>query len=199
MPLQLDALIITGAAFGQKNYQDVLYWQELTQIIDTTAAQGIPVFYSCWAANAALFHTFGIPRVQYNKKISGVFPHHVKAHPLTSQLPAISKLPHSRYSEADLQQVQQHPELQILIASEQAGAAFIVDQQQNAYLLAHPEYEIDTLYQEYLRDCSRGLAAELPQHDPFSANPSSEKKQPHWQQQGSLLVNNWLAQVGLST
>lgn len=197
LPPQLDALIITGAAFGQKDYSQVLYWQELCQIMDTTAAQNIPVFYSCWAANAALFHKFGIPRIQYPNKISGVFPHQVKTHALTEQLPAISQLPHSRYSESDFAQVQQQAELEVLIASEQAGAAYITDQQRNAYLLAHPEYEIDTLYQEYVRDCSRGLKAELPQNDPFSAQPEIRKKEPRWQQHGSLLLANWFQYIGL--
>ncbi|HLV48209.1 MAG TPA: homoserine O-succinyltransferase, partial [Aliidiomarina sp.] len=192
LPKQLDALIVTGAAFGKINYSEVLYWQELTEIMDTTAAQGIPVFYSCWAANAALFHKFGIPRVQYENKVSGVFPHRVEPHALTRKLPRISELPHSRYSESSLALVLQHPELNVLLQSAQAGAAFLTDQRKNAYLLAHPEYEIDTLYQEYLRDCSRGLKAERPLNDPFSANPGMAKKEPHWQQHGSLLLTNWL-------
>ncbi len=163
--------------------------------MDQTQRLAIPVFYSCWAANAALFHKFAIPRVQYQQKISGVFPHLVNNHPLTRHFPNISQLPHSRYSESNLQMVLQHPALDVLIQSEQAGAAFLTDQQQNAYLLAHPEYEIDTLYQEYLRDCNRGLQAELPKNDPFSANPNMQKTKPHWQQHGSLLLTNWLKLV----
>ncbi|MCO4320942.1 homoserine O-succinyltransferase [Aliidiomarina sp. Y6] len=197
LPQQLDALIITGAAFGQKKYTEILYWQELCDIMEQTERQAIPVFYSCWAANAALFHKFGIPRVQYQQKVSGVFPHQVNPHPLTQGLPSVCNLPHSRNAESNQVLVQQQPQLNILLHADQAGATYITDQQQNAYLLAHPEYEIDTLYQEYLRDTARGLKPQLPQYDPFSAQPNMAKKEPCWQQHGSLLLTNWFRYIGL--
>lgn len=198
VPSGLDALIITGAPFGQKPYESILYWQELAKVIEQAHLSGLPMFLSCWAANAALYSHYKIQPHLYPQKISGVFPHKVTQHPLTEGIPEQVVFPHSRYAESHLTTVKKHPQLQVLLESEEAGIAFLVDQGRNAYLFAHPEYEIDTLYREYTRDLSRGLNPELPTHCQFSVHPTQEKIKPHWQAYGSLLLNNWFKYIGLT-
>ena len=87
---QLDVLIITGAPLGRMEYSAVGYWPELTALMCELEVRSIPVLFSCWAAQAALYHLYGIPTLRREDKLSGVF---------TQQVLAASGYPASRRSQ----------------------------------------------------------------------------------------------------
>ena len=59
-----DGMIITGAPVEQLDYEQVNYWEELKEIMDWARTHVTSTFYICWAAQAALYHYYGIPKYQ---------------------------------------------------------------------------------------------------------------------------------------
>ena len=49
-----DGLIITGAPIEHLEFEDVLYWDELKQIMDWSKTNVTSVLHICWGAQAAL-------------------------------------------------------------------------------------------------------------------------------------------------
>ncbi|MEM5299225.1 homoserine O-succinyltransferase [Burkholderia sp. JPY481] len=42
-------------------FEEVAYWNELTQILNWTQTNTLSCFNICWAAQAALYHFHGLP------------------------------------------------------------------------------------------------------------------------------------------
>lgn len=70
-----DGMIITGAPVEQLDFEQVSYWQELKQIMDWSVEHVTSTLHICWAAQAGLYHHFGIPKYGLKDKIFGVYPH----------------------------------------------------------------------------------------------------------------------------
>ncbi|QTF93921.1 homoserine O-succinyltransferase [Halomonas sp. BM-2019] len=191
--LKLDALVISGAPLGTKEYEEVGYWDELCEVFDYADDIAQTTLYLCWAANAAFFHDYNIPRKQKARKISGVYGHRiVRPHPLIEGIPNGVQFPHSRHAEARQHQLFAHNELQVLLHAPNAGAFLAVDElRRRAFLLGHPEYESDTLYNEFRRDFDKGLLPTPPEYY-FVDEEASELPEPFWQEKGVRLLQNWL-------
>ena len=56
-----DGLRITGAPEEQMPYEDVNYWAEITTIFDWARTHVTSTLYICWAAQAGLYHFYGVP------------------------------------------------------------------------------------------------------------------------------------------
>lgn len=69
-----DGFIITGAPVEQMPFEQVSYWQELTQILDWAEHHTFSTLYICWAAQAALHYHYGIEKRPLPQKLFGVFP-----------------------------------------------------------------------------------------------------------------------------
>ena len=70
-----DALIITGAPIETLPFEEVNYWQELSEIMDWSRAHCFRRLGICWGAQALLWHFFKVPKHQLDKKLFGVFDH----------------------------------------------------------------------------------------------------------------------------
>ena len=70
-----DGMIITGAPVELLEYEDVDYWQEITEIFEWSKTHVYSSLYICWAAQAGLYYHFGVPKYPLEKKMFGVFPH----------------------------------------------------------------------------------------------------------------------------
>ncbi|MFT5788089.1 MAG: homoserine O-succinyltransferase [Shewanella sp.] len=189
-----DGLIITGAPLGQVEFEDVSYWDHIREIIDWSQLHVTSVLFLCWAAHAALYHLFGLNRVLLKSKRSGVFVHkRTSEHfPLLRGFDDEFYAPHSRFAEMNVEQLRQHPELQVLTESEQAGAYMVLSKNsRNLFVMGHPEYQKSTLKDEYIRDLSQGLSPEVPQNY-FNNDDPSQQPIARWHSHGSLLVSNWL-------
>lgn len=84
------------------------------------------------------------------------------------------------------------PELEVLALSGEAGV-FGVKSSDNRrfFVLAHPEYDDDTLAQEYFRDVKRGLNPAVPAHYFPGDNPSLSPIV-NWRSAAQLFYTNWL-------
>ena len=68
-----DGFIITGAPVEKVDFNEVDYWDNLTEIFDWAKRHVTSTLYICWAALAGLYHHYGIPKHLLSRKLSGVF------------------------------------------------------------------------------------------------------------------------------
>jgi len=123
-----------------------------------------------------------------------VFPHKAvrPQSPLFRGFDDVFYVPHSRYTENHLEDIQARPELELVADSEEAGVFAVKTQDSRRfYIMGHPEYDPDTLAREYWRDVDKGLDIAVPAH----YFPGDDPTQPPivlWRSAGQLLYTNWL-------
>ena len=64
-----DGMIITGAPVEQMEFEEVDYWKELVEIMDWTNTHVTSTIYLCWAAQAGLYHHYGLKKRKLDKKM----------------------------------------------------------------------------------------------------------------------------------
>ena len=98
---KFDGLLITGAPVEELKYEDVDYWQELTEIMKWSNTNVYSTFHICWAAQAALYFYYGIEKYKLEEKLFGVYKHKVrdKNHPLLRGFDDVFYAPHSRHTD----------------------------------------------------------------------------------------------------
>ncbi len=72
---KFDGLIITGAPVEHLPFEEVDYWNELKEIFTWGYTHVFAHLYICWAAQAALYHQFGIQKYALPAKQFGAFAH----------------------------------------------------------------------------------------------------------------------------
>ena len=191
---KFDGLIITGAPVENLDFTDVDYWPELCRIMEWSRSHVYCTLHICWGTQAGLYYHYGIPKYSLPQKLFGVFPHvALKAQsPLFRGFDDIFYVPHSRYTENRLEDIQAQPELEVLAVSEQAGV-FAVKSRDNRrfFITGHPEYDPDTLALEYFRDISKGKEIAVPANY-FPEDDPSKKPVVRWRSAAQLFYNNWL-------
>ena len=189
-----DGFIITGAPVEHLDFEEVGYWEEMKEIFEWARHNVTSTLYICWAAQAGLYHHYGIPKYPLEKKMFGIFKHTI-ANP---ELPIFRgfddefHVPHSRHTEVRREDIERHPELSILAESEESGVYMVMAREgREIFLTGHSEYSPLTLDTEYRRDLAKGLPIEMPQH----YYPNDDPEQPplvRWRGHANLLFNNWL-------
>jgi len=190
-----DGFIVTGAPVENLAYEDVDYWPEASEIFDWARHHVTSTFYICWAAQAALYRFYGIPKHQLTEKLFGVFKHTIneKGTPLFRGFDDEFYVPHSRHTEIRKEDINKHwEELRILSESEESGV-YIVEGRggREFYVTGHSEYSLYTLHNEYIRDREKGLPINIPQHY-YKHDDPKEKPISRWTGHGNLLFNNWM-------
>ncbi len=189
-----DGMIVTGAPLGQIEFEDVSYWKRICNIIDWSQHHVTSVLFLCWAAHVAFYHLYGLKRQQLSKKRVGVFKHVCcKQHvPLLRGFDDEFSAPHSRFSEININSIIKHSDLELLAVSDEAGAYITLSKNnKNLFVTGHPEYDRDTLAQEYLRDLKQGFPTEKPANYFPNENPQCVPIA-NWRSHGNLLISNWL-------
>jgi homoserine O-succinyltransferase len=191
---KFDGLIVTGAPVEQMPFEEVDYWNELTQIFDWAEENVESIFYICWGAQAALYHKYGIPKYDLPAKMFGVYEHRVlsRAESLMRGFDDIFLAPHSRHTEIRRADIEKISELKILAESDDAGVYIVTSQDgRHLFITGHSEYDPLTLKGEYDRDVNKGL----PIHVPKNYYPQDNPAQPpvvRWRGHANLLYANWL-------
>ena len=189
-----DGMIVTGAPVEHYDYEKVDYWQELCSIFDWAKSNVHSTVFICWGAQAALYHYYGVEKVMFDKKLSGVYTHTVvdKKSMLVRGFDDIFHAPHSRYSGIDEDGVYSNENLKVLAKSETAGI-YLIKSTDNSqvFITGHSEYDWDTLKKEYERDKLAGLNPSVPEN--YFPN-DDDTKQPivSWRSHANLLFYNWL-------
>ena len=189
-----DGLIVTGAPLEQIDYNEVKYWEELSEVFDWAYHNVQSTCYICWAAQAALYHFYGVPKYPLEKKMFGVFKHRL-IHP---ELPIFRGfdsefyVPHSRHSEIRKEDIEKVKELHILSESEESGVHIVSARDgREFFITGHSEYAPLTLDSEYRRDMNKGLPIEIPLNYYPDDNPDNAPTV-RWRAHANLLFTNWL-------
>ena len=191
---KFDGMVITGAPVEQMAFEEVDYWQELSEIMEWSKTHVHSTFHICWGAQAGLYYHYGIPKKPLPEKLFGVYPHHAdyKRAILLRGFDDEFYIPHSRHTTIDRRDVEQVPGLKILASSQEAGVCVMMNKEgRQIFVTGHAEYDPDTLEKEYLRD----KAAGLPIHVPANYYPDDDDTQSpiaRWRGHAHLLFSNWL-------
>ena len=191
---QFDGLIITGAPVEQMDFEAVDYWKELQVIFAWSQQHVIASLYICWAAQAALYNQYSIPKYPLKRKMSGIFEHKIysKNHKLLYVFDDMFYEPHSRYTETHHSDIEKINHLVILADSEEAGIYLLATKDgRQVFVTGHPEYDQMTLKAEYQRDCAMDPNFLMPRHyfpnDDILLEPVVK-----WRSHANLLFENWL-------
>ena len=191
---KFDGLIITGAPVEQMEFEKVDYWNELVEIMDWSVRNVTSTIFLCWGAQAGLYHFYGLPKVQLEKKMFGLFWHRVanRKIPLVRGFDDAFLAPHSRHTEVPMELIRKCPELTVLAESEEAGLFLAMAKEgRQIFVMGHPEYDRVTLDTEYKRDLSKGLPIEIPVNY-YKDNDPNNKPDLLWRATANNLYTNWL-------
>ncbi len=189
-----DGMIITGAPVEMLEFEEVDYWQELTEIMDWTEKNVTSTIFLCWAAQAGLYHFYGLQKKKLDKKMFGLFWHKV----LNRKIPLVRGFddeflaPHSRHTEVPMEEIRRCRDLTVLAESDEAGLFLaMANEGKKIFVMGHPEYDRVTLDGEYKRDLSKGLPIDLPKN--YYKNDSPDNKPLlMWRAHANNLYTNWL-------
>ena len=191
---RFDGLVITGAPVEQLEFEDVMYWEELKEIMEWGKSNVFSTLHICWGAQAGLNYHYGIPKYQLEKKMFGVFKHYInnKNADLTRGLDDMFYAPHSRHTEVKREDIEKISELEILSESEEAGIFIVANKsRRQVFITGHLEYERNTLSDEYFRDFNKGLEIEIPRNY-FPNDDTSLTPMVTWRGSANIVFSNWL-------
>ena len=185
-----DGMIITGAPLDYTKFEDVDYWEELTKILNWTEKHVTSTIFLCWAAQAGLYHFYGLEKKPLEKKMFGLFWHKVlnRKIPLVRGFDDVFLAPHSRHTEVPIADIHACKDLTVLAESDEAGLFLaMAEGGRKIFVMGHPEYDRITLDGEYKRDLAKGLPIEIPKNYYKDDDPNN-KPLLTWRAH----ANNWL-------
>jgi homoserine O-succinyltransferase len=189
-----DGMIITGAPVETLDFEDVSYWDEITIIFDWAHTHVTSTLYICWAAQAGLFHHYGVPKYPLEKKKFGIF----RQTPLDKSLPIFRgfddefMMPHSRHTEIRRKDIDDRDMLTLIAESADSGVGIVMARNgREFFITGHMEYAPDTLDKEYKRDMGKRDDVEMPvnyyEHDDPTLHPVVS-----WRAHANLFFSNWI-------
>ena len=191
---KFDGLIITGAPVEQMEFEEVNYWDELTNIMDWSKKNVTSTLHICWGAQAGLYYHYGIQKVSLSEKVSGVFKHQVRhrENPLVRGFDDFFWAPHSRHTEVPIEKIREQKDLTILAESSEVGAFLVVSEDgRQIFVMGHPEYDRLTLDTEYKRDTEKGISVPVPKNY-YPDDDPSQSPALLWRSHANLIYTNWL-------
>ena len=189
-----DGMIITGAPVELLDFEDVDYWEELQEIMEWTSTNVHCTLHICWGAQAGIYYHYGIQKHELPEKMSGVFEHRVvkPSSPLVRGFDDVFWAPHSRHTEVRAEDITADPRLEIIAQSDEAGVYIAKStDSRRFFVFGHPEYDRETLKQEYLRDSKKDPNTPVPRHY-FPDDDPSREPPIKWRSCAQLLYTNWL-------
>ena len=191
---RFDGMIITGAPVEQMPFEEVSYWSEVSAIFDWARTHVTSTLYICWAAQAGLYHHYGVPKHDLPHKMFGIFEHTVNRPllPIFRGFDDVFYVPHSRHTEIRREDIERCPELDILSESPEAGVYMVMARGgREFFVTGHSEYSPYTLDGEYKRDLAKGLPIDMPRNY-YRGDDPSQPPLVRWRAHANLLFSNWL-------
>jgi homoserine O-succinyltransferase len=189
-----DGMIVTGAPVELYEFEDVDYWDEISQIFSWINTHVTSTIYLCWAAQAAMYYYYGLQKKLLEKKMFGLFQHKVfnRKVPLVRGFDDQFLMPHSRYTDVPAKDIANCPELTILAQSKEAGVFLcMAENGRKIFVTGHPEYGRMQLRREYERDKKKGIEIDLPKN--YFPDDDPGKRPPLvWRAHANNLYTNWL-------
>lgn len=188
-----DGLIITGAPIEKLEFEEISYWDELKEIMDYAKEKVFSTLFICWASQAGLYHYYGVPKYEMDKKLFGVFENEVVADShLTKGFDNYFFAPQSRYTYCKEDDLNKIDDLVIVAKSEDAGVYLSATKDHRlVFVTGHGEYDDHTLDSEYKRDIGKGLDTDKPQNY-YRNEEKCDEINVRWKAHANLLFSNWL-------
>ena len=191
---KFDGMIITGAPVETMEFEDVTYWDEITDIFAWAKTHVTSTLYICWAAQAGLYYHYGIPKYPLAKKMFGIFPQTqvVTQLPIFRGFDDVFMMPHSRHTEIHREDILDNPDLTLLAESPESGVSMVMARGgREFFITGHLEYAPNTLDNEYKRD--RGIRddVDMPKNYYRDDNPDNPPLVT-WRAHANLLYANWI-------
>ena len=189
-----DGMIVTGAPVENMEFEEVDYWNEITEIMDWSETHVTSTIFLCWAAQASLYHFYGLKKKQLPQKMFGLFWHRVmnRKIPLVRGFDDVFLAPHSRHTEVSVEDIRTVKEITILAESDEAGFFLgMADGGRKIFIMGHPEYDRVTLDGEYKRDLGKGMDIQMPKNY-YENNDCNNKPLLLWRAHANNLYTNWL-------
>jgi homoserine O-succinyltransferase len=189
-----DGMIITGAPVEQLEFEEVTYWNEMKQILDWAEHHVTSTLFICWAAQAGLFHYYGVPKYPLEKKMFGVFEHRLSDSklPIFRGFDDLFYVPHSRHTEIRKEDVEKVDALEIISCSDEAGVTMVKAKNgRQLFITGHSEYSRHTLDAEFKRDKEKNLPIDVPINYYLGDDPDNQPVM-RWKSAANLLFANWL-------
>ena len=189
-----DGMIFTGAPVEMLPFEEVTYWNELTEIFDWSKKHVTSSMFICWAAQAGMHHFYGVPKYLLSKKMFGIFKHRNTNDtlPIFRGFDDEYYVPQSRHTEVLEEDIQKVPELKIVSKSNESGINMVMTHDGHQFFITgHSEYSRYTLDTEYKRDLKNNLPIEIPANYYQDNDPEKEPVM-RWRGHANLLIYNWL-------
>lgn len=190
---KFDGMIITGAPVETLPFEQVMYWEELIQIMDYADRNVTSTIFICWGAQAGLNYYYGINKLPLSKKMFGIYSNKatMKFDKLLKGMDDTFYIPFSRHSTVDEDAIRANEQLEVLAESKEGGISIVksVDNRK-FFFMGHSEYDRDTLKTEYLRDLAKGEKIDPPIN--YFVNGDLDNINVNWRSTANLLYYNWL-------
>lgn len=191
---KFDGMIITGAPVEHMEFEEVAYWNEISEIFRWARTHVTSTLYICWAAQAGLYCHYGIPKYKLDRKMFGIFKHRASNPllPIFRGFDDVFYVPHSRHTEVRREDILKVKDLQLVSESDEAGVYMVMARGgREIFVTGHSEYSPLTLDTEYRRDLDKGLPIDKPVNyyldDDLSKGPVVR-----WRAHANLFFQNWL-------
>lgn len=189
-----DGMIITGAPLDRIGFDDVTYWESLKKIIQWSSDHVTSTLFSCWGVAAALKVFYDIDIIINEGKYSGIYAQHLSScvDDITRGFDDSFNAPISRFCDFPVSIIKEKTDLNVLASSDETGLYLAVSEDhRQVYVSGHPEYDPDTIAQEYFRDLEANLNPQIPKNY-FPDNDPKKTPRSSWRAHASLLFCNWL-------
>nr|WP_321253257.1 homoserine O-succinyltransferase [uncultured Ruegeria sp.] len=194
---KFDGLIITGAPIEHLDFNDVTYWDEISEVFQWTQTNVHSTFGVCWGGMAMINHFHGVRKHMLDAKAFGCFRHR-NLQPSSPFLRGFSDdcvIPVSRWTEMKQDEIDAAPGLITLLGSDEVGPCLVEDKAHRAiYIFNHFEYDSDTLKQEYDRDVANGTPINVPLNY-YPDDDPTRTPQNRWRSHAHLLYGNWISEI----
>ncbi|MGH1329543.1 MAG: homoserine O-succinyltransferase [Paracoccaceae bacterium] len=198
---KFDGLIITGAPIEHLPFEEVTYWDELTQVFEWTQSHVHSTMGVCWGGMAMINHFHGTPKHILPNKLLGCYRHQNLA-PSSPYLRGFSDdfvIPVSRWTEMRQAEIDADPALITLLGSDEVGPCLVQDPEHRAlYIFNHLEYDSLTLKEEYDRDIAAGKPIDVPRNY-YPDDDPSQLPMNRWRSHAHLLYGNWINEIYQTT
>lgn len=194
---KFDGLIITGAPIEHLEFDQVTYWDEISEIFEWSQTNVHSTLGVCWGGMAMINHFHGVPKHMLDHKAFGCFGHNnlAPASPYLRGFSDICVIPVSRWTEMRQDEIDAANGLKTLLGSDEVGPCLVEDRAHRAlYIFNHFEYDSDTLKQEYDRDVAEGTAINVPLNY-YPGDDPAKPPQNRWRSHAHLLYGNWINEV----
>jgi homoserine O-succinyltransferase/O-acetyltransferase len=209
---KFDGLIVSGTNALKPRVDDEVVWPEVAQILEWSTTNALSTLLLCWGAQAALKYFHNIDSCYHydedgvtKRKLFGLFNHRLLSDKtgVLFGFPDVFPTPVSRWTSPKREDIEKCKAIEILADSIESGPNMLAESAgydggkslypKRVYILNHPEYETETLGNEYRRDSATNPSYPKPLHY-FPDNDPTQPALNLWRHTANI-YSNWIKAV----